>query len=297
MSFLNPVNEPVLRFSSTDADAPQIDYNSRTSGDIKTVLKACMATGYGAKASAGWSIVNETTNDAEFISPSAAMSSYRIGLAGGSYRTTWYYMHNDVKKTPSHGPVLQEMPSINKTHASNGWELLVTPRGFILVEKVYSTVAQSLVAHATYFSLVKSNINIGDVDIMAFWSAGWRTSLSARAFFLSVDVSGDIKVASWSPLKFDFINKSVLSSSVVWYSGTASVASLLYIFSESRFLAALPAVLICDNNGVTDVLGVRDGSINSRAVLHISLCDAGATRKDIDSTVVRLAIPLDYWEY
>lgn len=126
MSFLNPVNEPVLRFSSTDTDAPQIDYNSRTSSDIKTVLKACLVTGYGTTASAGWSITNETTNDAEFVSPSAAMSSYRIGVTGGSYRTDWYYMHNNVKKTPASGAVLQEVSSIDKTHPSNGWELLVT---------------------------------------------------------------------------------------------------------------------------------------------------------------------------
>lgn len=66
MSFLNPVSEPVKRFKSTDAGAPQINYNARVSGDVKTVLKACLVTGYGAKASAGWSIVNEVDHVAEF---------------------------------------------------------------------------------------------------------------------------------------------------------------------------------------------------------------------------------------
>ena len=145
MSFLNPVSEPVLRFSSTDASAPQINYNARTAGDIKAVLKACLVTGYGAKASAGWSIVNEINHVAEFVSPSAAMSDYRLGVDDSTtIKTTWYYQYQDARTNPNYNEPTKSFSYVDKTHASNGWQMLVTERGIVFIELVQNSVVNKL---------------------------------------------------------------------------------------------------------------------------------------------------------
>ena len=52
MSFLNPVPVPATYYSSEDAEAPQL--GADLTGGVKTVLKACLVTGYGTKPGAGW---------------------------------------------------------------------------------------------------------------------------------------------------------------------------------------------------------------------------------------------------
>ena len=51
MSLKQPVQYPVKYYSHLDAGAPQL---ADTDGVIKTILKACLVTGYGTKAGAGW---------------------------------------------------------------------------------------------------------------------------------------------------------------------------------------------------------------------------------------------------
>lgn len=51
MSFLNPVPVPATYYSSEDAEAPQL--GADLTGGVKTVLKACLVTGYGTKPGAG----------------------------------------------------------------------------------------------------------------------------------------------------------------------------------------------------------------------------------------------------
>lgn len=51
MSLKQPVQYPVKYYSHLDAGAPQL---ANADGVIKTILKACLVTGYGTKAGAGW---------------------------------------------------------------------------------------------------------------------------------------------------------------------------------------------------------------------------------------------------
>ena len=51
MSLKNPVKYPVKYYSWRDANAPQL---TDADGVIKTILKACLVTGYGSKQGAGW---------------------------------------------------------------------------------------------------------------------------------------------------------------------------------------------------------------------------------------------------
>jgi len=160
MSFLNPVNEPVLRFSSTDPDAPQINYAARVAGDVKTVLKACLVTGYGDKASAGWTAINEVGNVIEFVSPNVDMSYYRLCVDDNSTAsTTWYHRYQDTRINPTRNSPTKTFGAINNTHASNGWTLIVTDLGFYFIEHVYGTYTSGLSSRITYFGQIKLAIN------------------------------------------------------------------------------------------------------------------------------------------
>lgn len=176
MSFLNPVNEPVLRFKSTDAGAPQINYNARVAGDVKAVLKACLVTGYGTKASAGWSIVNEVGHVAEFVSPSAAMSDYRFKADDSSASSlVWSYTQSEVSKSLGAVGSVNKSPSsdVQKTNSSNGWELLVTAQGFWFIDALYIPILSGLACHFTYFGRVKSALLLADsVDNIGFSAFG-----------------------------------------------------------------------------------------------------------------------------
>lgn len=56
MSLKQPVQYPVKYYSHADTDAPQL---ADADGVIKTILKACLVTGYGTKESAGWTALFE----------------------------------------------------------------------------------------------------------------------------------------------------------------------------------------------------------------------------------------------
>lgn len=176
MSFLNPVNEPVLRFSSTDAGAPQINYNARVAGDVKAVLKACLVTGYGAKASAGWSITNEVDHVAEFVSPSAAMSDYRYKIDDTSNtETRWSYIYQGVGMSIGAISNVSKIPSsdITKTSTKNRWELLVTAQGFWFINALFEPRLNGLISHYVYFGRVKSALApSGNVSNVLFLSSG-----------------------------------------------------------------------------------------------------------------------------
>lgn len=51
MSLKNPVRYPVKYYSHLDVGAPQL---ANIDGNIKTIIKACLVTGIGAKVGAGW---------------------------------------------------------------------------------------------------------------------------------------------------------------------------------------------------------------------------------------------------
>lgn len=56
MSLITPIRYPVKYYSWQDDNAPQL---TDADGVIKTILKACLITGYGSKEGAGWTLLEE----------------------------------------------------------------------------------------------------------------------------------------------------------------------------------------------------------------------------------------------
>lgn len=301
MSFLNPVNEPVLRFKSTDAGAPQINYNARVAGDVKAVLKACLVTGYGAVTSAGWSIVNEVGSVAEFVSPSAAMSDYRLGIDDTSTaKTDWYHQYQNLKTTLTNSNPTKSFTSANKTHASNGWQLLVTERGIVFIEILQHSAVEKQSTRITYWGQAKSGLVTEKSNNIVFFNIGHNAAISFPYYFYSaatyvyVDI-GDYKQAYMSPAASGAlqVTDALLGLSAV------DLVGAIYITSDTKnlLIGELPALLSKVVNNGADIYGVNEGLLSSRNMLTVT---AGFSNSSIDLSNSRarvFMIPTDYWEY
>lgn len=299
MSFLNPVNEPVLRFSSTDADAPQINYNARVAGDVKAVLKACLVTGYGAKAGAGWSIVNEVDHVAEFVSPSVVMSDYRLGIDDTSAANiVWSYTYQDSKIIPIDGNHFKSNGYVDKTSANNGWELLVSSRGFYLVEILQSTLVAGTVATVVFFGQPKSAMTASGAN-MVFFAVGHNGSSHLTSDFFTgkfkhINIGG-----SKSPISyFGAVDTVVSNKTPVFGISHVDIASPLYMLDADKvFLGEQVGWLSVTPAKKSDLYGNKDSAIDGRPVLKVCLGANTSTATELVKRASVVLLRLDQWEY
>lgn len=302
MSFLNPVNEPVLMFSSTDVSAPQINYNSRAAGDIKAVLKACLVTGYGAKNSAGWSVVNEVDHVAEFISPSAAMSDYRFGIDDtSSTQPVWHYTYRDIKTTPSPANGRPKTSSyIDNNSSNNGWILLVTPRGFYFISVMQSSIVDKLVSRTLYFGSIKSALT-GDSINIGFWVAGHDAYQHPALTIASpnIETSRHYKLGANEGAGINLINSTAVSTELKSYNDVVTVDTLspMWLTANNMMVGLQSGVLVRDVNNTANTLGVYQDVVDGRPALYVGLGFRTSTLPSLLERCRHIVIYLDYWEY
>lgn len=301
MSFLNPINEPVLRFSSTDASAPQINYAARTAGDIKAVLKACLVTGYGAKASAGWTAVNETATVIEFVSPSAAMSDYRLGIDDTSaISTTWYYQHQDVRSNPGYNAPIKDFASADKAHANNGWDLLVTQRGILFLEHLHHAAIKKTSTRITYLGQLKSTLTSESGINICFYNIGHSATTSIGFYFYSSSDYTHTKLGAYDKLTVNTALRSRLVNTFFTPDATnVDLAASIYLVGgiESLFLAELPPMLAKVVSSAGDLYGLASINIDGRNFLSVTAGYAGSYTPDALAYARVMLLPIDYWGY
>lgn len=301
MSFLNPISEPVKRFKSTDAGAPQINYNAPTAGNIKTVLKACLVDGYGTVPSAGWTAVNEVDNVCEFVSPSADMSNYRFGIDDSVWnKIIWYYKHQDIRINPANNSPDRVLRFIDKTHVSNGWQLFVTDLGLLLVELAQLTDIGRLTARITYWGKAKSGLMNDDGNNIVFFNIGQDGAITYPRDFYSTPASIHIRLGSHTATQVSAAT-SIALTKVDFKTGISAVdlVSDIYLATSTQdaIIGALPPVLSKVINNTSDVYGISDSVLDGRNVL--SVC-AGWAASDPSTAIPysrTFLIPTDYWEY
>lgn len=301
MSFLNPVSEPVKRFSSTDAGAPQINYNARVAGDVKTVLKACLVTGYGDKASAGWSIANEVNHVAEFVSPSAAMSDYRLGIDDTSTsNTTWYYQYRDARTNPDYNNPTKSFSYIDKTHSSNGWELIISQRGFIFIECVQDVTLKVIFTRATYFGQVKSALLSASGSNIIFFNAGHNSTIpDPRSIYSKLYVHLRLGEDTEGSL-FDGTTNSSSTQFSAYDVSVVDVISPIFIARNTTSIATIakiPGIRSAMYARYADVHSVTIDTINARPVLKVALGLADSNEFKAMLSAKPMCIDTDYWEY
>lgn len=302
MSFLNPVNEPVLRFSSTDADAPQINYAARTAGDVKAVLKACLVTGYGSKASAGWSVVNEVDHVAEFVSPSVAMSDYRLGIEDTSASsTTWYYQYQDARTSPTYRAPAKNFANANKTHANNGWQLLVTTLGFYFIEHTAINASGDMAARLTYFGQTKSALSVADTRNISFWYAGWYGAQNTpHGTFDSSGTYLHYRIGGRSAIAFSASNILAMQRDRTIWSNIASIIDLssdVFLISEAEIVAQQPGLLTLSKSNPNDLFSAKETEVDGRPVLIVPLIWFSSSPSQQQEYAKHCMVRLDYWEY
>lgn len=301
MSFLNPVSEPVLRFSSTDAGAPQINYNARVAGDVKAVLKACLVTGYGAIEGAGWTAVNEVANVIEFVSPIAAMSDYRLGIDDTSTSsTTWYYQYQNARTNPAYNAQPKVISSnVNLAHASNGWQLFATDRGVIFIELVYSNAVSALSARITYISQVKSALSVTSEPNMMFFTTG-HSAAAIEPEYLYSPTYTHLKLATYTTVKV--FSSNIVSLGVRNYSpglSNVDVVSALYLSPTAldTLLGEVPGILSKTVNNTADMYIHAATEFDGRPIYSFFAGYQGSTLEQMRQRGRGFLIYLDYWEY
>lgn len=299
MSFLNPVSEPVKRFSSADANAPQISYNARVSGDVKAVLKACLVTGYGSKESAGWSVVNEVNHVAEFVSPSAGMSDYRLGIDDASTSSTiWYYQYQDARINPTNNSITKNIQSITTNSVNNGWQLLVTDLGFILVEIFHNPAINNQLARVMYWGKTKSAI-VNDSNNIAFWSVGYNAPIVTPSTFFGVNVTNNKHciVGEYNSLAFSSATLDMAAQSSMTLGGVVEIADSLYLRSGSVLVAEQPGFLLKNIITDTELFGIKDIVFENIPMLKVSIGQSFNTEAVLKDKARILLIKLNNWEY
>lgn len=298
MSFLNPVSEPVKRFSSTDAGAPQINYNARVAGDVKTVLKACLVVGYGAKASAGWSIVSEVDHVAEFVSPSVAMSDYRLGIDdSGASNTIWYYQFQNTRTNPAYGTPAKSFSYLNKTHASNGWQLLVTERGILFIELVQHSEVNKVSSRITYWGQVKSAINNANGKNIVCFNVGHNGAITQAASFYSATIG--IELGSYTATRTSTAATNALSGSTLQADTSfLDLIGAIYLTTDGRdmLIGELPPMLSRVVNKTLDSYGISETVLDGRSILNVEAGHANPLPNAYRYSRA-FSIRTDFWEY
>ncbi|PID61598.1 MAG: hypothetical protein CR974_04115 [Gammaproteobacteria bacterium] len=143
MSLDLPIQLHVEVFSSDDTDAPPLS-DAGGAGEVKTLLKACLSTGYGTKAPAtGWSMPYEDGDKAVFKSTDLRATGFCMRLDNNATKAgnvTCYEAMSDID-TGTNQWFSSDMGFYYNT-ASNpvSWKLFATPVAFLLVtESTYNT--------------------------------------------------------------------------------------------------------------------------------------------------------------
>ncbi|QRO12835.1 hypothetical protein I6J32_09460 [Moraxella osloensis] len=299
MSFLNPVSEPVLLFSSKDTDAPQI-INTRAIGDIKTVFKACLVTGYGEKTSAGWSMLGETNTGADFISPDADMVKYKISLTNDT-ESNYSVNHkiNDTAKSNSTSTNIIKQPSYTDK-SKNAWYMLVTKKGFYFIESFFYTGTSKQAARLSYYGKVKSALKTdGDTNFLSM-IIGFSTNYT-YGFFESTN-KFKINISNYSGATASASNSRMASSSLDLNRSLVAVdfsSCIYYRDNDSQvFLGQQPGLVLNAVNDDTRLFDFIQSTYNNRPVLVVPVGgneSGGAANFAIQSA--QYLIYTDKWDY
>ena len=156
MSFLNPTPVPVRHYSSTDTDAPQLPANNWT-GAIKTILKACLVTGYGGKPGAGWTLREETPHKAIFAMGDPACPPVELEVDSGNINITQLDLHwQGVKQEVG---TSWSGSQFNRGYTAwIGWHLVASARGFVLLPTARAAGGGPVGAAMLYFGQICTNL-------------------------------------------------------------------------------------------------------------------------------------------
>lgn len=278
MSFLNPISVPVKVYKSSDQGAPILNFSRRSISDVKTILKACLVTGYGEKDGAGWQMENEADNKATFWADNVAMADYRYTI-DGSLAKPHLVSYQGIDQKISNGAHIFRLGKLDG--AKNNWYVIASDFGFFYIE-CYQQSGREF-ANFMYFGRLKSAL--------------LQDSPMNIAFISSFNTIGAInqQYAFWSAF-YKLATLSVLT-----------VGALGMIGAQERGISALsvtmPLYLLRYGNVVAQLVGVEYTTTPSDDAFAGTIDDGKKLSLDIIgamtnmSSGIRIHIDLTSWEF
>lgn len=125
--------KPVTVFSSGDAGAPKL---LKSSGSLKSLLEACLVTGYGDKTALGWEMVHESEdrNSASFLSTDDTSSKCVLKIDGSTTTKAKISAYESMSAL-GEGVNPFGLNNLYSTYDS-GWRLIGHSKAFILLVDV-----------------------------------------------------------------------------------------------------------------------------------------------------------------
>lgn len=292
MSLKQPVQYPVKYYSHLDAGAPQL---ADADGVIKTILKACLVTGYGngadAKVGAGWEMLFDDANRLIVRPPDAALHGFPdIKIENGI-----------IDGTASHRIVTQDNPTglddaaelaavnllARDRNAGVMWHCIVTDLSFLLCYEMGEGGTGSAPKRAImYCGALQNAIDRNSVTFVATdQDKIFRNGMGGSYLFRMLDDSFAFK---------DMINNTRSKVKTFLTSEVDEVGTLDAAFIHSPvFINDLILPFYFALTKHTADYGTRVVIIDDRPMLRFVDCAYyWATAK------ARTAyIPLDYWEF
>lgn len=314
MSFLQPVSHNVLHYNNGDLDAPQINYNKREASDILNVIKACLVTGYGNKAAAGWSVSGNTTQSTtELLPASPILSDYTVLITDTISSTNWSYNYQGINVKPNITMPPKVVSDIDKQNPLNGWHMIVTAEGFWFIEKFYVQPAGGILSRFLYFGRVKSALidNTSGKNI-AFMSFGQGTDVRATNTNNTAFINGGgvhYELDNFTKLSHAHAAMPLFSYGIMQSNTTIELADSLYIVSKnpgtgqyedgSEIVGMVPGIMLVSTIRSGQQFVCEYISHANRPMLRVSIGRDASSDPEFFKNAARfdILIYLDYWEY
>ena len=288
MSLRNPVKYPVKYYSWQDNQAPQL---SDADGVIKTILKACLVTGYGSKAGAGWTALFEDAYRIVLRRPLRTGNPPDIKIEIGTITGTTVRHRIVAQDNPSGLDDATELSAVNllarDQNFKPAWYCFVTDFAFLLCYQIdrnnqLSDMRNNLLlvggckklldSDSDYF-FVNTNASIQTTGIAANFVSGliWNNNYAWSFYDMRRKTSYSQK------------NHLNLAVSETYFNNDYFVQKILVdSVAELPFFTSIPAQYANTTNSQVSIAGR-----NMFRYVNAAVGNYGARA---------LYIPLDYWE-
>lgn len=281
MSLLLPTRYPARLYSSSDSDAPQI---TNADGAIKTILKACLVTGYGDRASAGWITLFDDGNQMVLRLPDAVQAigcpDLKVENGDGKYRIV-------SQNNPTGLDDATEIASVPLLSRSSyllpEWHLIATDIGFVFYYKMGEegyTFESSQLGHILTVGLLSA----ADATYSSVFAANYMTVISATTGKSSPWMSGFLD--SRNIVKNLLNNQDLTNKSYLDFGVNNADIDVCSRITVGAYCTNLFASLFSDVKQDNAVI-----AINNRQFLRVANNSYQASYGNRN-----IYIPVDYWE-
>ena len=285
MSLRNPVKYPVKYYSWQDDQAPQL---SNADGVIKTILKACLVTGYGSKAGAGWTSLFEDAYRIVLRRPLLTGNPPDIKIENGTITGTTVRHRIVSQDNPTSLDDATELSAVNLLARDQNlkpeWHCIVTDFAFLLCYQMGSNSNAS--ADRNNILFVGSAQKLNDADIEYFF-ANYQSSIAANGTIgVNYPFISTATIIKNMRANKDYTVKNVLSLNLPEkFANNDFFAQKIMIDSVAMmpFYTAVSQQYADKVNSIVSIAG-------RQCLRWVNLTLNGGSENKV------LYIPLDYWE-